>query len=45
MLGRFDLLILGTSGPADLARAVAGSRASDLLTLSICDVLIVREAL
>jgi nucleotide-binding universal stress UspA family protein len=43
VLGRCDLLVLGTRGRAGLARVVTGSRASELLTRSTCDVLMVRE--
>jgi nucleotide-binding universal stress UspA family protein len=42
VLGRCDLLALGTRARGGIGRAILGSRASDLLTQAICDVLIVR---
>lgn len=41
--GRCDLLVLGTHGRGGFVRAAIGSRASELLTSSLSDMLMVRE--
>lgn len=41
--GRCDLLVLGTHGRGGFVHAAVGSRASELLTSSLSDVLMVRE--